>query len=775
VKRVVHLGLRGGVAAALVAAVAAGTFVARPLPDGLLDRRPVTSVRFTDRDGGLLRELRSREDGRSVPLAGGEIPPLVREAFLAAEDQRFGRHPGVDPLAVARAVVQNLRAGRIVSGASTIPQQLARRLVPRERTWLGKLGEALWALRLTAHLDDERILLEYLDRVPLGNSIHGVEAAAETYFGRPAARLSVGQAALLAGMTRAPAVYDPYRWPERARARMRSVLALMAENGALDPDEARRAGEAPLDLVPRETAFRAPHLVASLARSLEDLGLGAAVTVETTLDPALQADLEAAVREEVAGLAGKDATAAAALVVDNRTGEVLAYVGSAGFFDEASGGQNDGVRALRQPGSALKPFAYGLALASGFTPATVLSDVETRLATPGGAWVPRNYDRRVHGPVRLRAALASSYNIPAVRLADRLGPDRILATLRRAGFASLTEDARHYGVGLVLGNGDVSLYELARAYRGLARGGVVGPLTTIRRAEDAAGYGLPVPRELGEQRFLPEEAVALLTDILADEAARAPAFGLDNALRLPFPVAAKTGTSRAHVDNWAVGFTRERTVAVWVGNFDGRAMRGVSGITGAGPLFRRAMLLAMRGVEPTPLVDRSRFEEVAICPLSGGRAGPSCPGALHERFLPGTGPGEECPVHGPGGDLVLGPEFSSWARAEGLASDAGARGPATALGLPGDGDEYALEPGIPAEAQEIPVRAVARHGVEALEWRLDGGERVPLPVPFVGRVAASPGFHRLELYEAGATEPAAVARFRVLGEQAEPGTGAGGH
>src|SRR6185369_14274175 len=236
--------------------------------------------------------------------------------------------------------------------------------------------------------------------------------------------------------------------------------------------------------------------------------------------------------------------------------------------------------------------------------------------------------RRQHGPVRLRTALANSYNVPAVELTDTLGPERVLEVLRQAGFTSLEDSAEHYGAGLVLGNGDVSLWELARAYRGLARGGVVEPLRLVRAAQAPGGD--------------PPDAVALLTDLLSDEGARAPAFGLDNALRLPFPVAAKTGTSRAYVDNWTVGFTRERTVAVWVGNFDGRPMQRVSGITGAGPLFSRVMRRAMAGVRPAPLVDRARFERVRICPLSGHRAGEACPGSYEEVFLPGTAPAEPC-------------------------------------------------------------------------------------------------------------------------------------
>ncbi len=753
-----------GLCAALTG-VAVAAFIAAPLPEELLSREALASLVFTDRSGRTLREVRSREDGRSVGLPGGVIPPWVRAAFIAAEDQRFEDHPGVDPVAIARAIRDNLSAGRIVSGASTISQQLARRLVPRERTLVGKVGEALWALRLTAHLPKERVLLEYLDRVPLGHSTIGVEAAAQLYFGRSASRLSVGQAALLAGLARSPSRRDPYRRLEDATAGMRGVLARMVEEGFLTREEARIAAATPLDLVPPEHVFESPHLTSALLPQLSSLGLDHAARIETTIDPALQAAVEEAINEELRGLSDRRVGQAAAIVVDNASGEVLAYVGSSDFLNEVNGGQNDGVLARRQPGSALKPFAYGLALSRGYTPASVLADVEVHLATPGGAYVPKNYDRRVHGPVRLRAALASSYNIPAVRLADALGPSEVLQVLHRAGFESLDESASHYGVGIVLGNGDVTLRELARAYRGLARGGVVGPLYEIRAAFGADGAPLRLPREMEPRRFLPSAPVALLTDVLADEASRAPAFGLDNALRLPFRVAAKTGTSRAHVDNWAAGFTRERTVAVWVGNFDGTPMRGVSGITGAGPLFARVMSLAMKGLRPEPLVDRERFEHAAICPLSGELAGRHCPSELQEVFLSGTAPRHRCSMHRSGGGLVVGPAYLAWAQAEGLeveaASLTGRAGERPGFILPADGDEFLREPGLPEEAQAVPVRVMAPPGATALELRTDDGERIHLEPPFTTRLPAIEGERRLELWAPGASRPLAVTRYRV--------------
>jgi len=778
---------------------AGAVFVLWPLDDSLLAQPGTVSLRLLDRRGGLLRELSSRDARSSRPLPPGPLPAHLRAAFLVAEDRRFGQHPGVDPRGLGRALLANLRAGRVTSGGSTLAMQLARLLAPHPRTLGGKVGEILWALRLSWHLSAEELLRAYLDRVPLGRATRGVTAAAELYFGRPAASLSLGQAALRAGMAPAPARRDPYAHLPESRRGQQQVLGLLVAAGYATPEQARRAAAAPLDLGPAARRFRAPHLVEALLPRLATLGLEGAAELELTLDPELQGAAERLVREEVAALADRGVTQAAALVVDNAHGEVRAYVGAVDFLDAAAGGQNDGVRARRQPGSTLKPFAYGLALAGGWTPASLLADLETPLATPAGRFVPRNYDRRLHGPVRLRAALANSYNVPAVRLVEDLGVARVLSLLQAAGFTSLVEDASHYGVGLVLGNGDVSLLELVTAYRGLARGGRAGPLQWIREARDTGGRPLALPAPGRPRRFLPEDAVALLTDILADEAARAPAFGLDNALRLPFPVAAKTGTSRAWIDNWTIGFTREVTVGVWVGNFDGRPMRDVSGISGAAPLFRRLMIRAMAGVVPAPLVDPARFVERSICPLSGALRRPACPAGLRERFLPGTEPVSPCSMHllpesppTAGADdepavrlprLDVGPQFYAWASGEGLQAGpwpaasrprdepererevtAAAAGiPRARFLVPVPGREYALEPGLPASAQTIPVHVLPPPGEAPLELRDGQGGVWPLAPPYRTRVPATPGAHVLRLHAAGRPAALATVSYRVRG------------
>ena len=535
---------RGAVAVGGVlglALAASALWIAQPLPEGMLDYRPVSSVRILDRGGHLLRELRSRQDGRSTPIPGEEIPAHLRAAFIAAEDERFFSHPGVDPLAIARAAWSNLRAGRIVAGGSTMTQQLARVLVPRRRTLAGKVQEALWAMRLELHLTKEEILTQYLNRIPFGNGTFGIEAASQLYFARRTQFLSLGQAAVLAAIPRGPTAYDPYRRPARLEARRRWVLDRLVRTGAVSPEDASREKEAPLDLHAFSSTFRAPHLVEYVARNLDAWGLGEATSIETTIDPELQASVEQAVAQEIRRLGEKNVGSAAAIAVDNRTGEVLAYVGSADFFDVEHEGQNDGVQMRRQPGSALKPFAYVEAFSSGMTPATVLADTEAQFAGRSGVYSPENYDRRTHGPIRAREALANSYNVPAVRVAEQLGPERLLRALRQAGFDSLDKGSEHYGLGLVLGDGEVSLWHAARAYAGLSRGGVLRPLRVVRRALRPDGTELPVSDELAPRRFAAEVPVALVTDVLADNDARGRAFGLDSVLRLPFPVAAKTG------------------------------------------------------------------------------------------------------------------------------------------------------------------------------------------------------------------------------------------
>ncbi|MEM9999015.1 MAG: penicillin-binding protein 1C, partial [Bacteroidota bacterium] len=745
-------------------------------------RGEVVSVRVTDRAGTLLQEV--RPDGRGQPVTldpsqPGALPSHVVAALVATEDRRFYDHHGIDLRAVARAVRDNLRARRVVSGASTIPMQVASFLRadggPTATGFLGKLAEAHLALRLDAHLAKDEILALWLERAPFGRNAFGIEAAAQTVLGKPASALTLPEAALLVGLPQRPSGYDPFRYPDAARARQQRVLAAMETTGAITPDERTRAEAVALDLAPQRATSLAPHFVRSVADSQQPIANSLA-HLRTTLDADLQAHLEAVARAHVDRLADFQVGNAALVVLENRTGRVLAYLGSADFWNDVALGQNDGVRMRRQPGSAVKPFTYAQALATRrYTPASILADIELEIAEAGGAFVPENYDRQYHGPVPLREALASSYNVPAVRLAHELGPASVLTTYRRAGLTSLTRDASHYGVGLTLGNGEVSLLELAQAYAGLANGGPRPTVQPVAYAITTDGDTLHAPTPSFEPGPIAADVAYLVTDILRDPAARAPGFGRGSALEVAFPVAVKTGTSKDYRDNWAVGYSPTHTVAVWAGNFDGTPMRWVSGVSGAAPLLNAAFeALGPGGDFARP----DGIAEAMICPASGLRPGVSCPAARREVFLEGTVPTDTCRVHrhiridartGLLADaetpadaveerlfVVHPPEYHAWMAAHGLplpptisradvaaAPDMLRTSDRLRVQFPEDGAVFALDPVLRRDYQRLTLRAAAEEGLLDVTWWLNG-ERL------AGRRTGAewsldPGRHTVEL------------------------------
>ncbi|HET9040841.1 MAG TPA: penicillin-binding protein 1C [Gemmatimonadales bacterium] len=731
----IHSVVRSGACAGLISAILLSSWLSRPLPPDLL-RPPATGLVLLDRAGLPLRSTRAADGAlrRWVPLA--DMDPDLLAAFLVVEDRRFYRHAGVDPRALARAALADLRARRIVAGGSTITMQLARLLLPTPRTWRGKVSQALWALRIERRLSKQAILEQYLNRVPLGQGAVGVEAAAVLYFGAHAAELSLGQAALLAGLARAPSGDNPLVAPRRARARRAVALDRLVANGFATPSTAERARAEPV-LARASGAFLAPHFTTLVAewQDRAEAGMPAAGAVRTSLDLPLQLQLEAEVRHTVETLADRGASQAAAVVVDNASGEILAWVGSPDFWADTAG-QVDMVMSPRQPGSALKPFLYALAFDRGYTPASILPDIARVYQTSTGPYRPRNYDRRFHGPVRAREALASSYNLPAVHLADRLGVGSLLHVLREAGFTSLGRSAEYYGLGLALGNGDVTLLELANGYRALGNAGVWRPW----RWRAAAPGELPEPGH----RIASARSAALVLDILDDPVARIPGFGVETPLDFPFPVAAKTGTSRHFTDNWAVAVTGGFTVAVWVGNFSGRPMDGVSGVSGAGPLLHRAVLATAARHAPGVLAAPEGAGAVAvrICRLSGLRATARCPSAV-EWFAPGTAPAATCDWHEAQG-VRLPAEFAEWAQEQGGLPAAAVSAPAPSVAgsspaagtdsrsvsapesgrfrilSPQEGDVYRVPAGVDPRYATVALRAAGGSAGRGVRWTVDG-------------------------------------------------------
>jgi penicillin-binding protein 1C len=742
--------------AAVLTAVALGSIgYARlgPIPAGLLDLSEAESTVIVDRHGETLYESRSADGGRTSWMTADRLPATLVDATVAAEDRRFFRHPGIDPISVVRAAGRNVRSRRWVEGGSTITQQTAKLLLARgggprgtmsrgPRGLVTKFREAVLALRLEHRLSKREILALYLNLAPYGNQLIGADRASRAYFGHGAALLTPAQAAFLASLPQRPSSLNPYRDPRRARLRQEWVIAQMGGSGALDGNGVQAALHERLALAPEAATFLAPHFV---ARVLDAAGPRRPRRIVTTLDASLQREVAGIIRAARPSLEQHGAHNVAAVVLDNATGEWLAWEGSGDYDDVEHGGRIDGVVTPRQPGSALKPFTYALAFEEGGSPATVLPDVPSSFPTgqDGVIYSPRNYDNHFRGPLLARQALAGSQNVPAVTLASRVGVSNLLRFLRTAGLSTFDRTAAYYGLGITLGDAEVRLDELVAAYAAFARGGRTVTPSLVQRTSPP------------ESRTLVSARTAFwITDILSDDNARQYAFGRGGNLDFPFPVAAKTGTSQAYHDNWTIGYTRDVTVGVWVGNFDRRPLVGSSGVTGAGPIFHAVMLAAAgraKGTLPDSQVSATaatpeRTRRRVVCALSGLIATPACPRQV-EEWLPDDGGAESCDWHHvtPRGVVVRWPAaYQEWAASQRLLNitvaviaktmprvpgecSAGLQacqtsGPEGADAIrvlsPPDGAVYLLDPTLRREFQTVGLRG-ATDSLEPLEWRVD--------------------------------------------------------
>ncbi len=554
------------------------------------------ALSFRDRNGLPLGTLLSQDQDHTQVVPLEKISPHLTAALIAAEDQRFYQHHGVDLWALGRAVGQAVQRRQIVSGASTISMQLARMLDPKPRTLWSKTQEIWQAWRLEAGMSKAEILAAYLNRLPLGGNLYGIEAGARYYFNTPAADLTLAQATLLAALPNDPVHLNPYANRPGLRQRQRYILQRLVAEGNISPAQSHQAAAEDLFVrLPEDDPLIAPHYLFWLAEQRQGNFPQAPITgpIATTLDRPLQEFVSAQVRQLVASLAPHNVNQAAALVLDNHNGEVLAYVGSPRYWGDRQG-RNDGVQALRQPGSTLKPFLYQLALDTGkLQPNSILNDSPVYYAIPGAQlYSPVDYSNRFLGPIRLRLALGNSLNIPAVKTLEQVTVPVFLEQLQSLGFRHLTHPPDHYGLGLALGSGEVSLWELAHAYQTLAQS------------------------TLAPSSPLNPQTARYITHILSDPHARAREFGIDSALALPFPAAVKTGTSSGYRDTWTVGYTTDYTVATWVGNFDGSAMQNVSGVTGAAPLWHRIMLHLHERQEPKPF-PKPAWPQEKVCATTG--------------------------------------------------------------------------------------------------------------------------------------------------------------
>jgi len=586
-----------------------------PFPFAVLERPAAVVVQ--DRSGEPLRIFLPDDQTWRLPVRYGEIPEEMIRAVVLSEDRWFHRHPGVNPLAIARATVQNLRAGRVVSGASTIPMQLARIVEPKPRTVSAKIVEAFRALQLTWHTDKHEQLEAYLNLAPYGGNIEGIGAAARLYFDKDVATLSTGEIALLTALPRAPSRYDPTRHAESAREARDVVLRRLARSGTVSREDAEAAMRQPVPRVRRPVPFEAPHA----ARYLRGLYAGEN-RILSTIDRELQRSAEAIATRRVAALRAQGIGNYAVVVVENQSRALRALVGSAGFFEDQFDGQVNGAVARRSPGSTLKPLLYALALDDGLVvPDSYLLDVPTDFS----GYIAENYDGLYRGRVTVREALRFSLNTPAVRLLSRVGLTRFVELLHRGGLATLDRRPQDYGLPLILGAGEVTLLDLTNLYADLAEGGAHRDLSLLVRELDA---------HPPEHRLVSREAAALVLEIMTET--ERPDLPQSWKLAREVPaVAWKTGTSYGHRDAWAVGSSSSYTIGVWVGNFDGTPSQGISGSRHAAPL----LFELFRAIDSSPFspVDARprglRMSWIELCALSHERPGPFCPRRIRSEVI----------------------------------------------------------------------------------------------------------------------------------------------
>lgn len=600
-----------------------------PHPRELTTRQIPQTTKIFDRNGILLYEIYASQNRTLVPLS--QIPKHLQQATLAIEDKNFYNHPGFDIASILRAVKENATRKGILQGGSTITQQLIKSsMLTPEKSWERKIKElilAFWAERLYTK---EQILEMYFNQVPYGGTAWGVEAASEVYFNKEVKDLTLAESAFLAGITAAPTLYSPYSSdPTKWKNRQKEVLKRMVSLGYISQKQADEAIKQKLSFKSQQVAFRAPHFVNYIKDLLvKKYGLAmvekGGLHVITTLDLKLQEKVEKIVAEEVEKSKYLNLTNGAALVTNPQNGDILVMVGSKDFSDP-NGGNVNITTSLQQPGSTVKVITYSAALSRGYTATSILQDTPASFTSAGGTpYTPVNYDGKYRGPVTLRTALASSLNLPAVKTLQQIGIQTMIRLGRDMGITTWDKD--EYGLSLTLGAAEVTMLDMATVNGTLANLGHRVDLNPIIKITTSRGYTLEEKNHISSRQVLKEGVAFIISDILADNSARSLAFGTSSPLVIPgHTVSVKTGTSDYKRDNWAIGYTPDYVVTVWVGNNDNSPMSPTlaSGITGAAPIWQRIMILLLQG---KPNHKQAIPDDVVAVPCNG----------KYEYFLKGT-------------------------------------------------------------------------------------------------------------------------------------------
>ena len=765
----------------LISVLLAYLFWDLPSVDSLPDTYMTPSVRITDRNGRLLYEIIPQEGGRNTVLSIESIPQCLKDATIAVEDKNFYSNPGIDLTGIIRALWINIKGGETIAGGSTLTQQVARNLLlsqdeKTERTLRRKMREALLAWQMTRKLSKDDILALYLNQINYGGLAYGVEAASQTYFGKPASGLLLPECALIVGLPQAPGVYNPFTNPDLAKARQVIVLGLMEKEAYITHEEYLAAEAAPLSYNPTPYPIEAPHFIWIIKDQIDKLVSSGvlnsrqSLVVRTTLDLDVQLLAEEVIQRRIEGFKNEDAAIshnvnnAALVVIDTHNGEILALVGSADYFDESIDGALDMAISPRQTGSAFKPFIYALALdpsrPDAWNAATSILDVSTTFITRDGApYTPVNYDNSAHGLVSVRESLGSSLNIPAVKTLKEVGIENTIHLAKRLGITSLSEP-QQYDLSLALGGGQISLLELSTAYASLANNGYYTGNHSILDIHDADGNLLYTVDKTPPLQIFDPRVTWLISDILSDDSARKTGFGLNSTLKLDRTAAVKTGTTTNFHDNWTIGYTPDLLVGVWVGNSGYEAMHNVTGLTGAAPIWHEVMRGLSQGRPDHPFERPDGLTQVEVCDISGLLPTSACPHTRMEWFIAGTEPtqmdsiyqqvwidtltnslaSDSTPVERRQSIIVLDlpVEAQAWAHGQGIAlltdyskgTDIISQGENQIVLLsPHPNTTYRIDPNFDLSSQQLQIEVAAGQGISQVTIWVDGHVLTTLSSP----------------------------------------------
>jgi penicillin-binding protein 1C len=674
-----------------------------PLPNEL-EHLTLGTLTLLDCRGREIAEIASTQARSQLPRRLDEVGKWLPRVTIALEDHRFYEHAGVDWRATGAACIRNLKSGRVISGGSTVTQQLVKIASGRQRrSWVGKLYETICAWKLERRWSKERILTEYLNRSSYGNRRLGPEAAAHAYFGKSARDLTLSESIFLAGLPQAPTRFNPWKHLERANQKYERSLTRLAQLGVISAEQQCLLQKSPPAVRRFDLPHFAPHFVDAVVAQYPKLRSA----VRTSLDLDLQFKAEQLLRSHLAALNRYDITEAAMVILDNDTGAVRAMVGSSDY----SRNQINGAMRARSGGSTLKPFVY-LAAIDGrlLTAASLLPDTPDAIRDEYADYDPQNFNHRYLGPVRLREALGCSLNVPAVFTLSRLGARPTFHELRKWGF-QFSRELSDYGAGFVLGNAEIRLVDLAGAYAGLARNGVA------MRAKFLSAEHHPMTR------IAFAEATQIINDVLCDNDARQKSFGAHSPLAFEERIAVKTGTSSGFRDAWTVGFNQEHTVAVWAGNFDGRPMRDTFAVGSATPLWAAMMHELLRRDHPLdPPQENERLVRREICAETGLLPSVHTSSRRNELFLKGTEPKQDsADWFSDDGKLLLPNEYAAW-----CASSNNMRGVRVRaeprITNPVANACYEIDPVLPRSQQMIELTATLGQNVK---WYVNGAPQLP--------------------------------------------------